>query len=199
MNLVFYCPKGGVGKTSSSQNFGALLRASGHSVALYDLDLIQGNLRDAKFLRGAKAIRKAGESRDFEYSIYDCPPSGNVQSRTALEIADIVIVPAQLEEFGMKALDAIIEILHDAQAVGFMFEYRVLPTMLIPELDISLMHEAAIQKRFGALKMPSIRLDFAVKSAAHFKLPVVEYAPESPAALDYRAAVAALLAGQENL
>ncbi len=191
MNIVFYNQKGGVGKSSSCANFGALLRERGHTVALYDLDP-QENLIGGIVLNH-KDVKRVARDTHFEYSLFDCPPSLGQESAAALQVADLVIIPVQLEYYAAKGLSAILDILHEAQGRGYQFEYRILPTMLDRRIKISVQFEADLRGRFGALVLPTISRNSAVVVADAHQLPVVEHAPRAQASKDYRAACACLL------
>lgn len=193
MNLTFYTKKGGTGKTTSCLAFGACLRERGHTVALFDIDP-QRNLSGGTFI-DARDVQKVVRKTKVEYSLFDCPPSLGDESTAALRIADIVIIPVQLEYYAAKGLAAILEILHDAQSRGYQFEYRILPTMLDRRIKISVEFEAGLRERFGVLVLPTISRSSAVVQASAREMSVVEYAPKSRAALDYKAAVDELMKG----
>jgi chromosome partitioning protein len=122
--LVFSCLKGGSGKTTHSAHVAVALELMGKGpVVTMDLDP-QGSfsawwndrptatpafarVEDAKHLPAKHAeLAKAG----FEWCIIDTPPQDHEINRTAIRLADLVIIPAKHSPHDIRAAESTVEL-----------------------------------------------------------------------------------------
>lgn len=124
--------KGGVGKSTMSQNLGVFLAKSGHSVCIVDTDTeqkstIEWNERRSKtglqqipvFLFDEKSLAaKASEEADnFDFVIIDGSPALSEITTKIVLIADLVIVPVMPSGNDFGALEKFLVRYNDTRAI----------------------------------------------------------------------------------
>lgn len=122
--VVFSCLKGGSGKTTHSAHFAVALEAMGKGpVVTMDLDP-QGSFsawwNDRKDLTPAFApVEDAGhlarkhaemEAQGFLWCIIDTPPQNHEINRTAIKLADLVIIPAKHSPHDIRAAASTVDL-----------------------------------------------------------------------------------------
>ncbi|HRQ73843.1 MAG TPA: AAA family ATPase [Phycisphaerales bacterium] len=173
-----------------------------------NLDLIPSRMRLAglESPRGGLADRADKERRlawvleglapHYDACLIDCSPSIGLLTFNALTAADAVLIPVETSYFSLQGAA---KQLGTVQSLGRRLGRRI-PAWLLPTLhedDAPLARDllAELRRRYGDRVLPcSIRRDPALKEAASFGQPVIEYAAESGGAADYRALAETLIA-----
>lgn len=91
-------------------------------------------------------------SGDYDLALLDCPPHIQLCAWAALMAADGVIVPAQLEDFGVQGVAAILDAIDFAREQGnsSLRLLGILPTMFDRRLSIHQSYRADASEAFGA-------------------------------------------------
>lgn len=166
-----------------------------------NLDLAPSTVRLAALeaARGELAKREDAETRlkkvldrfDAQYDIclIDCSPAIGMLAFNAMFAAHEVLIPVETGFFSLqgatKQINAIKAI---GKRLGVAPTHRLLATMHDPNSVLSQDLLDELRRRFGNRVLPVvIRADQALREAASFGQPVVEYSPESNGAKDYSA------------
>jgi len=121
---------------------------------------------------------------DWDLCLLDCPPHVQFCAWSALVAADGVVVPAQLEDFGIQGVAAILDAIDHARAVANpgLRLLGILPTMVVKTLGIHATYDADARAAFGedvfAAVVPSAT-DYKV--AVTLRKGVCEHKPKSAA------------------
>lgn len=172
-----------------------------------NLDLIPSRMRLAglESPRGGLADRADKERRlawvleglgtRYDACLIDCSPSIGLLTFNALTAADAVVIPVETSYFSLQGAA---KQLGTVQSLGRRLGRRIpawlLPTLHEEEEPLARDLLAELRRRYGDRVLPcTIRRDPALKEAACFGQPVIEYAPESRGAADYRALAETLI------
>jgi chromosome partitioning protein len=144
-------------------------------------DLPEPERRLSRFLR-----RFDGQ---YDACLIDCSPSIGMLAFNALVAARDVIIPVETGFFSLQGANKQINAIKAlARRLGVSPVYRLLPTMFNPDSVLSRDLLDEIKRRFDGKVVPVVvRYDHALREAASFGQPVVEYSPESLGAQDYSA------------
>ena len=164
-----------------------------------NLDLAPSTVRLAALeaARGEFAAMEGAETRlkkvlarfDAQYDIclIDCSPAIGMLAFNAMVAADEVIIPVETGFFSMQGATKQINALKAiGKRLGVTPNHRLLATMhdSTSVLSRDLLEE--LRRRFGARVIPVvISFDHALREAASFGQPVIEYARDSQGAKDY--------------
>lgn len=133
----------------------------------------------------AKRLREAG---DFDYIVFDTPPSISIMAQNAFVCADHVLIPVSMDPMSLLGASTTIGLLNEVREaldVGCSLA-GIVPTFVDRRLIITRVVMDAIQSRFnGAPILPGIRTDTAVRKATASQVPIVKYAPGSRASKDF--------------
>lgn len=171
-----------------------------------NLDLAPSTVRLAALeaARGELAGKADAESRlkralarfdtQYDVALIDCSPAIGLLTFNALVAADEVLIPVETGFFSLHgATKQVNTIKSVAKRLGVQPTYRLLPTMHDPASVLARDLLDELRRRFqGRVAPVVIRLDPALREAASFGQPVIEYAPESGGAQDYDALAAFL-------
>lgn len=169
--------------------------------AARNLDLLPArmNLAGLESARGGLSERPDREHRlraalerlapRYDICVIDCAPSIGLLTFNALVAADAILIPVDTSFFALQgATRQLSTIAAMARRLGRDIPTWVLPT--IHDTDSALAEDLLeeLRRRFGAKVAPNpVRRDGALREAASFGQPIVEYAPDSPGAQDYHA------------
>ena len=199
--------KGGVGKSTIALNLATCLHRAGHRAIVIDTDP-QGTCRmwaakAAEVERegppvvamDGKTLRRDLErvSKGFDVAVIDCPPRMGAETRAAMLASDLVIMPVIPGAADVWALQETIAVLDEAK------QYRdeLRAVIVLNRADRTTLAKLALE----ALGELDVRvLDEVIKNRVAYGeatlagLGVVDYAPESDAALEVRRFAKAVLA-----
>lgn len=124
----------------------------------------------------------------YDTILLDCPPSLGALTINALTAANLLIIPTQCEFFSAHALREMLDLIRNIrQRTNPMLRYRVLITMLGRTRVHRTLHDQ-IRAAFGsAVFETAIENDTKLRECPVVGKPITQYAPESKAAMQYRA------------
>jgi chromosome partitioning protein len=157
--------KGGAGKTTLAMNLAAGLSRRTATVVI-DADPQQSSWQWSRVseLSGHDSGRviEAGDTlsvtvdrhrSDYDYLIVDCPPSIQAeQTREALELADLALVPVQPSPLDVWATSHIAEAVREARGVNRRLKAFLIINQLEPRTRLS----RALGKALGTLELPTL-------------------------------------------
>ncbi len=151
-------------------------------------------LRDA-IDRWAASTEASGEV--WDYVLIDCPPSLGLLSVNGLTAADEAFIALQTEFFALQGMSKLVEIvqllrrrLNPALRIT-----GILPCLYDPRLRLAREVLAEIRRYFPSqVFKTTIRTNVKLAEAPSYGLTILQYAPESNGAADYRALAAEVLA-----
>ena len=145
--------------------------------------LLEAGDRDRRLRRGLDAFAAA-----LDYCIVDCPPTIGMLTFNALRAADEVVVPVETGFLAARGAQRQFTTLQAmAGRIGRPMRVRMVPNLLRPERSLDRELLAGLRTQFGSGVAPdSIRDHVEIREATAFGRSVVEHAPDSEAAEDYR-------------
>lgn len=154
--------KGGAGKTTLAVNLATLLAANGSTV-VFDADpqgsvlqwqAIAGRDVDPSVVDGANNLSEtfANTAARFDNAVIDCPPSVHApQTHTALELADIALIPVQPSPLDLWATVHIENAIERARTVNSALDAMLVINQLEPRTRLSrLMRQALAELEIPA-------------------------------------------------
>jgi chromosome partitioning protein len=192
--------KGGVGKTTVAQTLACFLADAGARVCLVDADP-QGTTRvwaekAAELGRDVPPVVNLGGARamhreltrmrgEWDMLVVDCPPRLGAETRAAMAVADVVLLPVSPGVADLWALQDTLLLLEEARAFNNGLEARA----VLNRFDTTLMAKG-IAASLGAAGVDALdarltaRVTFSEAMAEG--LSVLSYAPASKAAFEAR-------------
>lgn len=162
---------------------------------------IAGRIGRETLLRDAlDAWAKSPASDDYDYVLIDCPPSLGLLSVNGLTASDEAFITLQTEFFALQGMSKLVEIvqllrrrLHpDLQITG------ILPCLYDPRLRLAREVLAEIRRYFpGQVFKTTIRTNVKLAEAPSYGQTILQYAPDSNGAADYRSVAAEVLAQED--
>jgi chromosome partitioning protein len=145
--------------------------------------LIDAPDRDRRLRRGLESF-----AATVDCCIVDCPPTIGLLTFNALRAADEVVVPVETGFLAARGAQRQWTTLRAMAArLGRPMRVRMVPNLLHPERPLDRDLLAGLRDQFGAGVAPHpIRDHVEIREATAFGRAVVEHAPESEAADDYR-------------
>ncbi len=145
--------------------------------------LIDAPDRDRRLRRGLESFASS-----VDCCIIDCPPTIGLLTFNALRAADEVVVPVETGFLAARGAQRQWTTLRAMAArLGRPMRVRMVPNLLHPERPLDRDLLAGLREQFGAGVAPHpIRDHVEIREATAFGRAVVEHAPESEAADDYR-------------
>ena len=144
-----------------------------------------------------EALEAFPSAKDFDFVLFDCPPSLGVLSANALVAADHVVIPMQAEYLSLQGMAKLLEVIQLVQKrLNPQLQIAcVLPCMLDARTNLSTEVLREIDAHFGSLLAKSrIRNNVKLAEAPSFGRTIFEHAPDSNGARDYEAFGAEFLA-----
>lgn len=131
----------------------------------------------------------------FAFCIIDCPPSIGLLTYNAITAADEVLIPVETSFFSLQGASKQVSTIRSlGRRLGTRTATRLVATMHDAGHGLARDLRLELNRRFEAAVSPvTIRHDTALREAASFGQPIIEYAPTSDGAKDYRALGAWLL------
>jgi chromosome partitioning protein len=136
-------------------------------------------------------------AKDFDFVLFDCPPSLGVLSANALVAADHVVIPMQAEYLSLQGMAKLMEVIQLVQKrLNPQLKIAcVLPCMLDARTNLSTEVLREIEAHFGNLLAKTrIRNNVKLAEAPSFGRTIFEHAPDSNGARDYEAFATEFLA-----
>ncbi|MBY0426815.1 MAG: ParA family protein, partial [Cytophagales bacterium] len=128
--------------------------------------------------------------KSYDFVLIDCPPSISLLSTNALVASDYVLIPMQMEVLAVKGLELLLETIERIKtSLNPSIEILgVLPIMTDMRRNLCREISAFIEAHYSIpIFQQNIRANVKTAEAPSFGQSVVEYAPTSSAAMDYRA------------
>ena len=154
---------------------------------LVDLELTLGEIADRHKVLSDK-IKKVAKS--YDYVLIDCPPSLSILAVNALYASDYVIIPMLMEVLSLQGLDQIITTIDKINS-GYKKKLEVLgvlPVMVDRRRKLSTEVKEYIQENYDLRIFDNMnRNNVKASESPSFGKSVINYAPSSNSALDYKA------------
>lgn len=124
----------------------------------------------------------------YNFVLLDCPPSVGAVTITALNAADMALIPTQPEYYSLQALDGIFGAIKAARMKGNPgLRYRLLVTMYDRRGSLHTRVLESMQERLrGALLETMIGFDSKLRESQMYGVPITLHAPGTRAAHQYR-------------
>lgn len=121
---------------------------------------------------------------EYDFIFFDCGGSLTVLNQNALIAATEVIVPTTVEPFSVRGLEKLIAQI--ARVKGSTSVVRaIIPTMVDPRMKQSIELLAHLNRTYGQLVMPPVRVNVRLSEASAVGKTIYEHDPRSRGALDY--------------
>lgn len=154
--------------------------------------LLEREYRLKKFLKRV--------SKDFNFSVIDCPPSLGVLTINAFYAADEIIITIQTQPFALEAVELInahLARIHKSRS-DTRFGVWALPTMHDKVTNQSRSIVEEIRSKFGPLTLSPIHNNIRLREAVSEGKHILEFAPTSSGATDYYRLAKEMLDGIEE-
>lgn len=132
--------------------------------------------------------RRLRAVENYDYVIFDTPPSVSIMAQNAFVCARHALIPVSMDPMSLLGASTTLNLLGEIEkgldvSCGVL---GVVPTFVDTRLIITRVVMNAIQSRLGKITvLPGIRTDTAVRKATASQVPIVEYQPSSRAAHDF--------------
>jgi chromosome partitioning protein len=168
-----------------------LLDREGLRVAPSQIDLADVEINIAGKLARESILKKAISKVDgFDYILIDCPPSLSLLTVNALNAADNVVIPLQMEVLSLQGLDQIIKTIDQVKDVlnSKLEILGLLPVMVDKRRKLSAEIFEHIEGNYDFKIFESqIRTNVRASEAPSFGKSLISYSPGSNGAKDYMA------------
>jgi len=135
------------------------------------------------------ALHPVVEQDEYDYILFDCPPSIGILFMNALYAADAVIIPIQAEYLALEGLSVMLELVNQVRAAGnpSLAIEGIVMTMFDARTNLAQQVVEEVVKHFGeqvhrAIIPRSVRLS----EAPSYGKPITAYDPQSKGAEAYR-------------
>lgn len=139
--------------------------------------------------------RLASARSDYDFIIVDCSPSLNLLNQNALVMSDAVLCPVACDYLSLVGVRQVLRtVRHVNQFLRHPVElWGVLPTLYDARARVCREAHETLQEHFGSRCLEPVRHAAKVKEAPSQGKTIFEYAPGSPAMIDYMAVVHKLI------
>jgi chromosome partitioning protein len=137
-----------------------------------------------------EALDAFAAATNYDFVLFDCPPSLGVLSANALVAADWVVIPMQAEYLSLQGMAKLLEVIQLVQKrLNPQLKIAcVLPCMVDARTNLSTEVLREIDEHFGSLLTKArIRNNVKLAEAPSFGRTIFEHAPDSNGARDYAA------------
>lgn len=137
----------------------------------------------------------------YDFIIVDCSPSLNLLNQNALVMSDEVLCPVACDYLSLVGVRQVLRTLrHVNQFLRHPVElWGVLPTLYDSRARVCREAHETLQEHFGSRCLEPVRHAAKVKEAPSLGKTLFEYAPGSPAMLDYMAVVNKLINDKSSI
>jgi chromosome partitioning protein len=141
--------------------------------------------------RGAVLKRRLEQAGGYTHVVIDCGPSLSIINQNALCYVDEVLVPVACDYLSLVGVKQVLKTIKNVnQHLGHPLRVGgVLPTFYDGRAKICRDAHEALQKHFGDVCLPPIRMNTKLKEAPSHKKTIFEHDAHSTGADDYRAVV----------
>lgn len=207
LHITVSALKGGVGKSTTVLNLATCLHRDGYRVLVIDADR-QGTCRSwaeiaseaghagpAVVALGAAALRRdlPGLAQGYDVVVIDSPPQAGPEVRSAMLVADVIVIPTTPGAADAWALQTTLDVLAEVRAL----RPEVKAAVLLNRADRTRLTKA-VREAAAGLGLPLLGAEMTVRvtygEATLAGQGVVTYAPSSPAAKEIEHLTAAVLA-----
>ena len=155
------------------------------SLDLAEDEMVLSNTIEREFLL-KNAVAKVSD--DFDYILFDCPPSLGLVSINALVAANRVFIPVQTEQLALKSLESLIRRIESVMVelnpnlvIGGLIATRYDGRKVLNRTVLS-----ALKENYGALLLDTvIRENIALAESPRFEKDIFSYRPRSYGMEDY--------------
>jgi len=125
----------------------------------------------------------------YDVCVIDCSPSIGLLTYNAMIASDAVLIPVETSFFSLQGASKQISSIESLNTrLGTSLPHWLVPTIHDPASPLARDLLEELRRRFGdRVASVAVRQDSAVREAASFGLPVVDYAPGSTGAADHAA------------
>lgn len=156
---------------------------------LAGLEASRGGLADRQNKDGALRSVLDRLRGGYDACCIDCPPGIGLLTYNALAAADTVLIPVETSYFSLRGAAKQIDTIRSvARRIGVQTPYWLLATIHDEGSALARDLLAELRREFESRVCPVVvRSDAGLKEASSFGQTIVDYAPESSGAVDYRA------------
>ncbi len=145
--------------------------------------------------RGGIMKSRLEQASEYTHIVIDCGPSLSLINQNALCFVDEIIVPVACDYLSLVGVKQVLKTVRNVnQHMGHPLRLgAVLPTFYDARAKICRDAHEALQKHFGSLCLPPIRMNTKLKEAPSHKKTIFEHDTHSSGAEDYRVVIKLLL------
>lgn len=148
---------------------------------------------------GEIAVDQAGDLKEYDWVLLDCPPSWSRILFNALRFAHLMLVPTQPEYFAAYDLKNLMDVIEQARLENPALAYRILITLYDANSPLHTGVTCQIQEAFTTAVFETIiPLDAKMAESAAFGVPIDEHDPGSVSANAYRRLAGEIFALYQN-
>ncbi|MCC5785475.1 MAG: AAA family ATPase [Phycisphaerales bacterium] len=152
------------------------------------LEASRGGLADAedKELRLSRVLERLAPR--YDVCLIDCSPSIGLLAYNAISAADAALIPVETSFFSLQGATRQVSAIRSlAKRMESRITTWILPTIHDPSSPLAKDLLSELRKRFGQRVAPvTVRRDEALRESVSFGQPIIDYAPASVGATDYR-------------
>ena len=170
-------------------------RRDGLFIVPADIDLAGAEVEIARMpnhlTRLAETLKPLQSDDTFDFVLLDCPPSLGILMSNALAAADELLTPIQCEYFALEGLVKIVRLVEQVRDSGANDRLEIggiVMTMFDSRTNLSAQVVAEVRQHFGERVYDTvIPRTVRLSEAPSFGKSILEYDPNGPAAIAYRA------------